>query len=92
MYVWDAIFFGDVLTMLKWFPLQLNTSGEIACDSLVDQQMHTTTTLSYYVDVKPKMWLPVRLVEGRLCKEIKINLASIRQEALKITRETLLTR
>lgn len=75
----------------KWSLQQLNTSREIACDSLVDQQMHTTTTLSYVVDVKPKMWLPVRLVEGRLCKEIKINLASIREEALKITRGTLLT-
>ncbi|KAK8639636.1 hypothetical protein V6N13_138009 [Hibiscus sabdariffa] len=39
------------------------------------------TTLSYLVDVKPKMWLPVGLVEGRLSKEIKTNLSCIREEA-----------
>ncbi|EOA21230.1 hypothetical protein CARUB_v10001585mg [Capsella rubella] len=42
------------------------------------------TTLAYTVDVKPKMWLPVRLVEGRLCKEIKTNLLSIRDAAQKV--------
>ncbi|XP_010456137.1 PREDICTED: uncharacterized protein LOC104737618 isoform X2 [Camelina sativa] len=42
------------------------------------------TTLAYTVDVKPKMWLPVRLVEGRLCKEIKTNLMSIRDAAQKV--------
>ncbi|PRQ45015.1 putative START-like domain-containing protein [Rosa chinensis] len=76
----------------KWSLQQLNTSGEMACDPLIDQKMQTTTTLSYLVDVKPKMLLPVQLVEGRLCKEIKINLACIREEAMKMTRETLLTR
>ncbi|KFK30752.1 hypothetical protein AALP_AA6G022100 [Arabis alpina] len=42
------------------------------------------TTLAYTVDVKPKMWLPVRLVEGRLCNEIKTNLTSIRDAAQKV--------
>ncbi|CAH8294244.1 unnamed protein product [Eruca vesicaria subsp. sativa] len=42
------------------------------------------TTLAYTVDVKPKMWLPVRLVEGRLCNEIKTNLLSIRDAAQKV--------
>ncbi|KAK5812387.1 hypothetical protein PVK06_027816 [Gossypium arboreum] len=37
------------------------------------------TTLSYLVDVKPKLWLPIRLVEGRLCKEIKTNLSWCRE-------------
>lgn len=50
-------------------------------DSGIDQEIHTT--LSYLVDVKPKLWLPVRLVEGRLCNEIKVNLACIREEARK---------
>ncbi|KAL5717204.1 hypothetical protein ACHQM5_010255 [Ranunculus cassubicifolius] len=39
------------------------------------------TSLTYVVDVKPKLWLPVRLVEGRLCKEIKLNLLCIKQQA-----------
>ena len=43
----------------------------------------TRTSLSYLVNVKPKFWLPVGLVEARLCKEIKVNLASIRRQALK---------
>ncbi|KAJ4876643.1 Polyketide cyclase / dehydrase and lipid transport protein [Raphanus sativus] len=42
------------------------------------------TTLAYTVDVKPKMWLPVRLVEGRLCNEIKTNLLSVRDAAQKL--------
>ncbi|XP_061961020.1 uncharacterized protein LOC133681865 isoform X2 [Populus nigra] len=42
------------------------------------------TTLSYLVDVKPKMWLPVNLIEGRICKEIKSNLTCIREEAQKV--------
>ncbi|KAL3623901.1 hypothetical protein CASFOL_032717 [Castilleja foliolosa] len=41
------------------------------------------TTLVYVVNVKPKVWLPVRLVEGRLCKEIRTNLSCIRDEAEK---------
>lgn len=48
-----------------------------------------STTLTYVVDVKPKLWLPVRLIEGRLCKEIKKNLISIRGEAQKATDRTL---
>ncbi|CAN7023062.1 unnamed protein product [Brassica oleracea var. botrytis] len=42
------------------------------------------TTRAYTVDVKPKMWLPVRLVEGRLCNEIKTNLLSVRDAAQKV--------
>ncbi|KAL0712501.1 hypothetical protein Bca4012_019479 [Brassica carinata] len=42
------------------------------------------TTLAYTVDVKPKMWLPVRLVEGRLCNEIKTNLLSVRDAAQRV--------
>ncbi|KAI4363731.1 hypothetical protein MLD38_019910 [Melastoma candidum] len=47
------------------------------------------TILSYMVDVKPKLWLPVGLVEGRLCKEIQTNLLSIREEARKASRDHL---
>lgn len=48
-----------------------------------------STTLTYIVDVKPKLWLPVRLIEGRLCKEIKKNLISIRGEAQKAIDRTV---
>ncbi|CAN1293062.1 hypothetical protein LINPERPRIM_LOCUS21867 [Linum perenne] len=47
------------------------------------------TTLSYSVDIKPKLWLPVHLIEGRICSEIKMNLTCIREEAQKMIRETL---
>ncbi|TXG63174.1 hypothetical protein EZV62_010168 [Acer yangbiense] len=50
------------------------------------------TTLSYVVNVQPKMWLPVRLVEGRLSKEIKTNLSCIREAARKIINKALHTR
>lgn len=55
---------------------RLEQSGPVASQD-------SRTTLSYVVDVKPKMWLPVRLVEGRLCREIKMNLSCIREEAQK---------
>ncbi|KAI3980898.1 hypothetical protein MKX01_025463 [Papaver californicum] len=51
----------------------------------VETDFEKATTLSYVVDVKPKMWLPVRLVEGRLCREVKLNLSCIRKEAMKDT-------
>lgn len=54
-----------------------------SCDQ--SQVQEVSTTLSYTVDVKPKLWLPIRLIEGRLCNEIKMNLVSIRDEALKAT-------
>ncbi|XP_041022083.1 uncharacterized protein LOC121263320, partial [Juglans microcarpa x Juglans regia] len=71
----------------KWSIEQSNSGRDEDSDSLVLQQFYTT--LSYLVDVKPKLWLPVRLVEGRLCKEIKLNLMSIREEAQKAVRNTL---
>lgn len=40
------------------------------------------TLLSYSVDVQPKRWLPVALVEGRLCREIQINLSCVRSQAM----------
>ncbi|KAK9118484.1 hypothetical protein Scep_016577 [Stephania cephalantha] len=49
------------------------------------------TTLSYIVDVKPKLWLPVRLVEGRICRDIKISLSCIREEAEKVARSPQFT-
>ncbi|KAK2649872.1 hypothetical protein Ddye_017361 [Dipteronia dyeriana] len=47
------------------------------------------TTLTYVVNVQPKMWLPVRLVEGRLKKEIKTNLSCIREAARKFINKAL---
>lgn len=43
------------------------------------QEFHTI--LSYVLKAEPKLWLPVRLVEGRLCSEIKTNLSCVRKEA-----------
>lgn len=47
------------------------------------------TTLLYVVDVEPKFWLPVRLVEGRLCSEIRSNLSCIRVEAENVFHNSL---
>ncbi|KAK9116094.1 hypothetical protein Sjap_015041 [Stephania japonica] len=49
------------------------------------------TTLSYVVDVKPKLWLPVGLVEGRICRDIKMSLSCIRDESEKVARSNQLT-
>ncbi|XP_006365452.1 uncharacterized protein [Solanum tuberosum] len=66
----------------KWSIEQCKTGGDQELDSSLDEPFNTT--LSYIVDVEPKLWLPVRLIEGRLCKEIKINLQSVRDEAQKV--------
>ncbi|KAL0845832.1 hypothetical protein Bca101_019078 [Brassica carinata] len=66
----------------KWSIEQLDKG--IQGEALDLQFEDFPTTLAYTVDVKPKMWLPVRLVEGRLCKEIKTNLLSIRDTAQKV--------
>ncbi|KAG5251599.1 Polyketide cyc domain-containing protein [Salix suchowensis] len=47
------------------------------------------STLSYLVDVKPKVWLPAHLIEGRICKDIKSNLTCIREEAQKVIGDAL---
>ncbi|BBN07839.1 protein MpPKC8 [Marchantia polymorpha subsp. ruderalis] len=41
------------------------------------------TFLYYILDVQPKIWLPVALVEGRLTSEVKTNLVCIRDKAQK---------
>lgn len=58
-----------------------SNAGDLQSDSVDDVEYQTT--LVYVVDVKPKVWLPVRLVEGRLCAEIRTNLSCIREEAEK---------
>ncbi|KAG6421252.1 hypothetical protein SASPL_117802 [Salvia splendens] len=58
-----------------------SNAGDLQSDSVDDVEYQTT--LVYVVDVKPKVWLPVRLVEGRLCTEIRTNLSCIREEAEK---------
>ncbi|KAL0337832.1 UNVERIFIED_CONTAM: hypothetical protein Scaly_2058300 [Sesamum calycinum] len=60
--------------------------GDSQSDSVVGEEYQTT--LLYIVLVKPKVWLPVRLVEGRLCKEIRSNLSCIREEAEKAFQTT----
>nr|POF12343.1 hypothetical protein CFP56_73033 [Quercus suber] len=71
----------------KWSIEQSNRGRNEDSDSLAGQKMYTT--LSYLVDVKPKLWLPVQFVEGRLCMEIKMNLACIREEAQRTVHNTL---
>ena len=62
--------------------MQFNKGKCEGDEAFVGQEFQTT--LSYLVDVKPKMWLPVRLVEGRLSSEIKTNLSCIREEAKRV--------
>ncbi|KAI3805858.1 hypothetical protein L1987_21745 [Smallanthus sonchifolius] len=62
----------------KWSIEQYEQSG------FVSGQQYDTTLL-YTVEVEPKMWLPVQLVEGRISREIQMNLFSIREEARKIS-------
>ncbi|XP_019163169.1 PREDICTED: uncharacterized protein LOC109159520 [Ipomoea nil] len=65
----------------KWSVEQCNTWGEPR-DSSVCQELHTT--LFYVVRVEPKLWLPVRILESRICNEIKVNLTCVREEAQRM--------
>lgn len=65
---------------MKW------NDGDLQSDSVVGQEFQTM--LLYVVHVKPKVWLPVQLVEGRLCKEIRTNLSCIREVAEKAFQNT----
>ncbi|XP_019055134.1 PREDICTED: uncharacterized protein LOC104608311 [Nelumbo nucifera] len=81
---------GDFQTFQgKWSIEQTNNERCEGIDSFAEKKI--CTTLSYVVDVVPKRWLPVRLVEGRLCREIKMNLLCIRIEAEKAVPNTLPT-
>ncbi|CAL4959241.1 unnamed protein product [Urochloa decumbens] len=60
----------------KWSLLQLQEE---------EDHQQATTLLSYLVELEPKLWVPVRLLEGRICTEIKNNLVSIRQQAQRRT-------
>ncbi|KAJ3691162.1 hypothetical protein LUZ61_020326 [Rhynchospora tenuis] len=42
------------------------------------------TKLLYNVEVEPKLMVPVQLIEGRLCREVEVNLLSIREEAQRL--------
>ncbi|CAD6332711.1 unnamed protein product [Miscanthus lutarioriparius] len=60
-------------------------------DSIVEgggnsEEQEFQTTLSYLVELEPKLWVPVRLLEGRICGEIKNNLVCIREQAQRIQR------
>ncbi|KAL2502112.1 Polyketide cyclase/dehydrase and lipid transport protein [Forsythia ovata] len=66
--------------------VECNTENEQS-GSVVGQDLQTT--LLYVVDVEPKLWLPVRLIEGRLCREIRTNLSCIREEAEKVFNNAL---
>ena len=60
--------------------LLLSEGGEVP----ISQEFQTM--LSYVVELEPKLWVPVRLLEGRICKEIKTNLVCIREEAERVQR------
>ncbi|EEF47137.1 conserved hypothetical protein [Ricinus communis] len=71
----------------KWSIEEVTKQRSTGSDTSVGQEYETT--LSYLVDVKPKPWLPVHLVEGRLCEEMQTNLLCIREEAQKMIHKTV---
>lgn len=46
-----------------------------------ERKLSICSIVSYAVEVEPKVWLPVSLIEGRLCQEIKTNLLSVKRAA-----------
>ncbi|XP_020268166.1 uncharacterized protein LOC109843628 [Asparagus officinalis] len=73
---------GDFQTFEgRWSIEQIDSS---MCKEGARQEFQTT--ISYVVELEPKLWLPVRLLEGRLCKEVKNNLVCVREEAQRVQR------
>ncbi|KAL9242352.1 hypothetical protein vseg_016361 [Gypsophila vaccaria] len=66
----------------KWSIEQYDAEkcNDIRVANLLEGKEHQTI-LSYVVEVKPKPWLPVGLIESRLCRDIKTNLCCVREEA-----------
>lgn len=68
----------------KWSVEEVDGCIDEGEEISADQEFQTI--LSYVVELEPKLWVPVRLLEGRICNEIKTNLVSIREEAQRIQR------
>lgn len=68
----------------KWSVQEVDATTDEGGEVLIGEEFQTT--LSYVVELEPKLWVPVRLLEGRICKEIKTNLICIREEAERIQR------
>ncbi|KAK3166619.1 hypothetical protein QOZ80_1AG0048160 [Eleusine coracana subsp. coracana] len=68
----------------KWSVEEVDTSSINERDRKISEDQEFQTTLSYLVELEPKLWVPVRLLEGRICSEIKTNLVSIREQAQRI--------
>ncbi|KAM3355243.1 hypothetical protein ACQJBY_025807 [Aegilops geniculata] len=68
----------------KWSVHEVDGAADDGAEISVGQEFQTT--LSYVVELEPKLWVPVRLLEGRICKEIKTNLICIQEEAERIQR------
>ncbi|MQL72934.1 hypothetical protein Taro_005258 [Colocasia esculenta] len=74
---------GDFQTFEgAWSILQMDHKNHEEDDFFQGQEFQTV--LSYVVELEPKLWLPVRLLEGRLCREVKTNLLCARDEAQRV--------
>ncbi|KAJ4727957.1 Polyketide cyclase / dehydrase and lipid transport protein [Melia azedarach] len=69
----------------KWSVQQLNIGKREDSDCSSSQNFQTT--LSYSLDVRPKVRFPLGLLEGPFCNEIKSNLSGIREAAMKVIKE-----
>lgn len=50
----------------------------------MQQTSPTTTRLSYALHVQPQAWLPVRMVQGRIVGEVRVNLTAVRQHSERV--------
>lgn len=68
----------------KWSIEQIDYPIDRDPQSFVDEEFQTI--LSYFVELVPKLWLPIRLIEGRICKEVKTNILCVREQAQRVQR------
>ncbi|KAH7676232.1 Bet v1-like protein [Dioscorea alata] len=77
---------GDFQTFQGTWSIEQMSNNDTEEDETSLAQREYKTTLSYIVELEPKLWLPVRLIEGMLSTEIKVNLLCIREEAERVQR------
>lgn len=74
---------GDFKAFSGYWKLQPRVEAPLASDESVSDR--PITDLLYSVIVWPKLTMPVKLIENRICKDLRLNLLAIRQKVVGLS-------
>eukprot|EP00250_Pteridium_aquilinum_P016190 c22991_g1_i1 orf=98-943(+) len=75
---------GDFQIFKGTWKMEQESNDSLDGVAATGQSSKLQTVLTYVLDVQPKVWLPVGLVEGILSREIQNNLVCVRNEVLRV--------